>query len=1121
MDFKALFARPGLSAGGSFTKTWRIMRLTALFILVACLHVSARTYSQTVTLTERNASLQDIFKAIHQQTGYQFFYEDALLDKAGRISIVVKDAPVDEVLAQCLHDLPITFTIINKTIVVKEKSAAALAPPVLAPPGEVDGVVLNESGQPLSGATVTVKGTDKMALTNEKGEFKLPNVPANSILIVTYVGYSAKQVSFKPGERVEVHLVQAVNQLDQVQIIAYGTTTERLSTGDVTTVKAVDIEKQPVDNLLEAIQGRVPGLYINQSSGLPGSGFSVQVLGRNSLINGNDPLYVVDGVPYTSELVQGLGSILGGTSASVSSTTGTYGNPLSFINPSDIESIDVLKDADATAIWGSRGANGVILITTKKGKAGKLRVNVSAYRGAGAVPHFLDLMNTQQWLGMRHEAYDNDNVTPTMPNAADLLFWDTTRYTDWQKVLLGGTAQYTDVQADVSGGNTNTQYLFGGGFHKETTVFPGNFSDTRGSFHANVTTTSDDQRFKMTFSGNYMYDNNFLVDLTSQINHLPPDAPAPLNPDGTLNWMDYNGTYTWPAADNPFAAMLTPYKGITTNLIANTLLSYRVLPGLQVKCNLGYTSLEVNENIVDPNTASDPTFNSSSVTSFFTSSIRSWIAEPQIAYERKIGDGKFEALAGSTFQQTTTTSQNLYASGFSSNALLSDMAAASTVIPQSVTDAVYKYNAGFGRVNYNWADKYLVNLTVRRDGSSRFGPANQFHDFAAAGAGWIFSSEEFLQKKLKWLSFGKLRGSYGTTGNDQIGDYQFLNLYNTNSSLAYSGSSGLTPSSLYNPNLAWESTKKLEGGLNLGLWKDRILLTGTYFRTVSSNELVSYTLSSVTGFTSIASNLPAKVENQGEEFSLTSTNVKTKNFTWTTSITLTIPKDRLEAFPNLATSSYKNTYVIGQPVSIRKTYQFEGVDPTKGLYEFRTAKGVDTTSPNFATDETALVNVDPKLYGGFRNSFSYKGFQLDAFFYFMERNGINFLYDPYYKAQPGYKGYAQPVQVLDRWQQSGDSKPFEMFSQATGNAYRAFVFVTESNRAYTNTSFLKLKNVSLSYELPADWKQKAHLKDLMVFVRGQNLLTFTHHYYGFDPETQSMGSVPLLRIVTAGVKVTL
>jgi len=338
-----------------------------------------------------------------------------------------------------------------------------------------------------------------------------------------------------------------------VQVIAYGTTTRRLSTGDVSTVRAADIEKQPVSNPLLALQGRIPGLQITQASGLAGSGVKVRIQGQNSIGFGSDPLYIVDGVPFASQLLPTINNILG-ESGKVNNIPSGTGNPLSFINSSDIESIDILKDADATAIYGSRGANGVILITTKKGKAGQTKVDVNIQRGYGQVTRRLDLLNTQQYLQMRREAFTNDGLaiptTTTVPASDnyDLTFWDQNKSTDWQKVLIGGTARYTDIHGSVSGGNKNITALIGAAYKKETTVFPGDFADQKGSLHVMINNVSENQKFKISLSGNYLIDNNELPgrDLTSAALSLPPNAPSLYNSDGSLNWAtDASGSTTW------------------------------------------------------------------------------------------------------------------------------------------------------------------------------------------------------------------------------------------------------------------------------------------------------------------------------------------------------------------------------------------------------------------------------------------------------------------------------------------------------------------------------------------------------------------------------------------------
>ena len=479
------------------------------------------------------------------------------------------------------------------------------------------------------------------------------------------------------------------------------------------------------------------------------------------------------------------------------------------------------------------------------------------------------------------------------------LLWDTTRYTDWQKALLGGTARYNDAQGTVSGGNSNTQFLIGGGYHRETTVFPGDFSDQRGSLHFNITNFSTDRRFKLLLSGNYTVNYNQLtgVDLTSTAIQTPPDAPSLYNADGSLNWApSASGFTSWPTGNNPLSYLYYSYNNHTNNLVSNALVSYQLLPGLEIKSSLGYTDMQTNETSLTPTHYWDPALlpslgNSARTASYANNAIRSWIIEPQATYSANLWQGRLTALVGTTIQQNTLNGQVLNASGFNSDLVMNDIKSASAVTIGSTTNSLYKYNALFGRLTYDWQEKYLLNLSTRRDGSSRFGPQNQFHNFEAASIGWIFSKENVISRNFSFLSFGKLRASYGTTGSDQIGDYSFLDLYRpTTAGVPYQGATGLQINNLFNPALAWEETTKAEGGLDLGFLKDRVLINVTYFHNRSSNQLVAYSLPSIAGETSVATNLPAIVLNTGWEATLSTTSILTPaTFRWRSSFNLTIP----------------------------------------------------------------------------------------------------------------------------------------------------------------------------------------------------------------------------------------
>jgi TonB-dependent starch-binding outer membrane protein SusC len=1089
-----------------------VMNLTVILVVSACLQVSAAAYSQTVTLSKKDVPLETVFKEIRRQTGYSYFCKVEWLQRARNVDIDVKNAPLEQVLDLCFKDQPLTYTIVNKTIMVRprENKTAEATPPgdKQATPVDIKGRVTNDKGEPLSGASIEIKSSARGTLTDANGMFELKKVDPDALLIISFTGYGTREITIKGNGFIPVSLALSTNSLDETVVIAYGTTTRRFNTGDVSTVKAGDIEKQPVSNPLAALEGRVPGMTIVQNTGVPGGGFTVRIRGQNSIASGNDPLYVIDGVPYSSNLLSGIGSQVLGFNLG-----NTVGSPLNFINPSDIESIDVLKDADATAIYGSRGANGVVLITTKRGKAGKTSVDINMYQGAGKVAHTLNYLNTPQYLVMRHEAFKNDGATPDPTVDYDLLSWDTTRYTDWQKNLIGGTARYSQAQASISGGNANAQYLIGGGYHRETTVFPGNFSDQKGSVHFNVTGNSPDRKFKAVLAGSYLSDNNHLpnLDLTSYIQYLPPDAPPPYNPDGTLNWANS----TWPAS-NPYSYLFEKYMARTKNLIGHGELGYQLLPGLELKTSLGYTDLQTNENTTFPTASIDPKNRSfiKSNSVFANYDIQSWIIEPQASYGMNLGGGRLNALVGATVQQTTSQGQTMKATGFSSDELLGNIQAASSITASGIINAQYKYSALFGRLNYNWKDKYLLDVTARRDGSSRFGPGKQFAGFGAVGGAWIFSRERFFQQSLPFLSFGKLKASYGTSGNDQIGDYKYLNLYSS-TTYPFLGAQGVNPSNLFNPDFAWEINKKLEGGIELGLLKDRILVSAGYYRNRSSNQLIAYALPSITGFTSVTANLPALVQNTGLEFTINTTNIKTADFTWSSSINLSLPRNKLLAFPNLSNSSYSNSYLIGQPLTITRAFHTLGADSASGVYRFADLKGNPTLNPSFTTDRNVIINTAPTFYGGFQNSFQYRGFQLDIFFQFVRQKGVTFLSNYI----PGTEGYSQPATVLSRWQKPGDKTNIERFNQdfSLDNAFSDFQL---SDGNYGDASFVRLKNLSLSYRLPAAWLQKMHMQNGRFYLQGQNLLTITH-YIGYDPERPGSANLPPLRVITAGIQVTL
>ncbi len=762
-----------------------------------------------------------------------------------------------------------------------------------------------------------------------------------------------------------------------------------------------------------------------------------------------------------------------------------------------------MKDADATAIYGSRGANGVILITTKKGKAGKTAIDANINSGYGKVARTIDLLNTQQYLQMRREAFANDGVPfpsvvtdPGNPDYDVNGTWDTTRYTNWQKELIGGTAHFTTANLSVSGGNTNTTFLIGGNYSRQTTVFPGNSDDRKGGAHFSVTNTSADQKFHITFSGQYNIDVNSEpgVDMTQYI-ILAPDAPALYDAHGNINFQ--GGTF-----NNPLTSTLQTFSATTSNLVSNLNFDYKIFSGLSFDGRLSYTRIQADQITLFPATSyygpPNPNNRSNSTGSSY---VGTWIAEPQLNYTKKLGQGRFDVLLGTTFQESKQSSQGFYAFGFSNDALISNTSAATKVgaIPGSYSD--YRYNGLYGRMSYNWQDKYIFNVTARRDGSSRFGPSKQFGDFYSIAPAWIFTKEKWVEDHLPWLSFGKLRGSIGTTGNDQLADYQYLSSYSTSSN--YQNTTGLTPSRIANPYFSWEITRKIEGGIDLSFLKDRIQLTVDYYRNRSNNQLARTPLPSQDGFSSIQSNLPALVQNTGFEFELNTINIDAGSFKWTTSFNLTIPRNKLISYPNLSSSSNAFDYEVGQPLSLLYGFKSTGVDPQTGLYVFAGAP-----------DLKFIPAHTQEFYGGMNNGISYRQWRLDVFTQFVKQTGLNYLAS-FSGGAPGSFNNNEPIEVLNRWMAPGQSTNIQKYT-TSNDSYGQYI---QSNAIISDASFIRIKTISLSYRLPAKFLTHVFVKNARIYLQGQDLFTFTG-YKGLDPETQSL-SLPPLRMITAGIQIGL
>jgi len=1078
-------------------------------VAFACLLVSfqaamAGQPEQGITLSVTRERLEKVFKEIEGQVNVSFIYSRETLSRSRPVTINVKNEQLDRLLQMLFHAQPMTYSVDGAFVIIRANTEKTDTLPSIA---SFRARLINQAGAAIAGATINIKGTTNSITSDNNGEFILRNLTPGTILLIT--GAELEPTELRPGNEtfMTVTLKPKVNELDQVLVMAYGETTRRLNTGSIGKVSAAEIQRQPVSNPLAALHGRVPGVVVTQSSGVPGAYVKIQIRGQNSITQGSDPLFVIDGIPFgpNNNIVSQINSVAGNGSEP---NRGAL-SPMSSINPSDIESIEILKDADATSIYGSRGANGVVLITTKKSRANRTEVGINAYSGFNTLTRTIPLLNTEQYVMMRKEAFANDGVAITSINAPDLILWDTTRYTDLKNVLTGNTATINDIQAYVSGGNVNNRFSLRSGFHRETTVFPGDMFNRRGSAHFSFNHLSTDQKFTMQFNASYasdfsnlIGDNNFATRVV-----LRPNLPSLFDNEGKLVWQENGVDF-----QNPLGTLFQEYYSSTNTLYTNTAISYRLPAGFLLKASLGYNTVQVNEQSTSPRISRNPASTVQSSSEKSENNVVSWNIEPQLEWTRKFDLLKITVLTGATLQKNINEGIYLSGSGYATDALIKDIQSASSVRARN-SKTEYRYQAAFGRINLNMADKYLLNLSGRRDGSTRFGPDNRYVNFGAIGAAWIFTSERFT-RGLSFLSFGKLRASYGTTGNDQIGDYQYYDTWSAAPN-GYQGNLALRTTRLFNPDYSWEVNKKVEAALEVGFLKDRIFLTAAVFRNTSGNQLINYNLPIQTGFSSVIRNFPAKIRNEGLELSVSAKLIEATKFSWQISGNLSLPRNELLAFPGFAASSYSSTLQIGKPLSGIRVFQYLGVDPQTGVYKFN---DINRDGQLTNADFVYLGSRLPKYTGGIGQTVSYQNFHLDIFFNFSRQFGPNQFYA---FATPNGGSSNRPIDILRRWQKPGDITDVQRFTTtASTDAYQTLTNFNASSGVYEDISYWRLKNFAISYDLPLIFTSKLKASLFRVFIQAQNILTFTS-YSGADPENQAVEStLPLVKTFTGGLQIT-
>jgi TonB-linked SusC/RagA family outer membrane protein len=991
----------------------------------------------------------------------------------------------------------------------------------------VSGKVKDEDGSALPGVNVIIKGTTSGTATDADGQYTI-NVPlGNEILLFSYIGYANQEVAVNGRSVVDVTLVPNIQSLAEVVVVAYGEVKKNDLTGSVSTISVDDIKKVPATSLDQSLQGRAAGVQITQNSASPGGSTTIRIRGGNSIQGDNEPLYVIDGIPFKND----------------GATTGTAFNVLSTLNPSDIESMTVLKDASSTAIYGSRGANGVVIITTKRGKAGKSMVNFDMFYGVQEVRRKYPVLNAMEYATMVNDASTNEGkpavYTQDQIDAFGLG-------TDWQDEIFR-TAPISNYQLSMAGGDDKTQYALSGGYFKQNGVVANTGFD-RASLRVNLDRKLS-ERIKvgnsLTVSRTVTNQSRTDGDLgsaglvTMAALQYPPILPV-RNPDGTYLITSPALNFT---ADNPVALANDSKNKITAfRTFGNVFGDLKITEGLNFRVTLGIDAiLQKNDNYLPRSVQSG--LAQGGVAKIFNGQSVTWLNENILTYTKTFGDmHDFTFLAGYTQQASRNERSRAESRNFVNDILgTGNIGLGSVALTPYSEIGSWGLTSYLGRVNYTYNEKYLLTVSFRADGSSRFGANNRYAYFPSVAVAWRLKEESFLKDK-PVLSDLKLRATYGTTGNqDGIGNYPSYSLLGTqNYILGNSVSTGIGPDQIANPDLTWETTSQADVGIDADFLDGRISMTADAYIKRTEDLLLNVTIPGTSGYTTAIKNL-GRVENKGIEFSLSTRNF-VGAFTWSTDVNFAINRNSIldiggapQIFAgqvaNIAQNVQSGIIRVGEPLGSFYGYVTDGLyqstEELAALVDSNAKKPGDRKYKDLNgdalindLDRTIIGRAQPKFIGGITNTFFYKGFDLSIFFQGIYGNDI-------LNANRFELEYLNGTNNLDRdmlarWTPSNTETNIPRAS-STRPANRI------SDRQIEDGSYLRLKNVQIAYNLPKSLVQKLKIESLRVYVTGQNLWTLTN-YSGFDPEVNRFGqdsrsqgfdyaSYPAAKTIMAGINV--
>lgn len=1095
------------------------MKLFRLIVIFCLLYSCVPAFGQKVTVSEKGARIEKILENLERQTGYTFFYASNLFSDFRPVNVELKNVDLKNVLENMFRGKGVSYSIIAKTVVIRKLDVSQKDGEIWV---KVSGIVSAKDGQGLPGVSVAVvsDGKKKTWTTGPQGQYTTGQVAVHSVLVFSYVGYSEKNIKVNGRSSIDVVLEEDENQLNEVQVRAYSTTSRRLNTGNSFTLRSDELSVSPVPSIFQMLQNKVPGLQITQKTGQIGGSFEVKIRGISGL-NSVDPLYIIDGVSYPAGGKNLNPNGISGALPTLENNRGTGtlaqqgGNALNYINPSDIASIDILKDADATSIYGSRGAYGVILITTKRGsldRSGSPSLNLTLERGLSMAAELPALLSTQDYLALRREALKNDGSV-IGPQDFDLNgTYSADAQNDWRKELMGTKASANRLHARYSGGQELMNYSLVGSFNSQENVIRSKGSNQQGGFKLDLSTRTKNNLFELNGSTLLDFTLNTMVpyDFTGdQSIFRAPNAPSYFNPDGSLNWI---------SGVNPYSYLNVDYRGAVNNLIGTANLVYRPVSGLILKTQAGYNLLSANEIRQVPSSVfapTDPLASERANSSSNKFSIRTWSIEPFASYRFGLfSEGVLSLTAGMTIQDKLIDQSVLTGTGFPADARLNNPAAGA-VLTNRFNKADTRYVGYFTSMNYNWADRYILSTSVRYDGSTKFAPQNRFGWFGSIGATYIFSGEKFIKEHFPMLSFGKLRASYGTSGGDGIDNFLYLATYSIGQD--YLGDISFIPNGLANNSLKWETNKKRDISLSLGFLEDRLLVDVGYYRNTASSLLYGNPVSTVTGFPLITLNSPALIENKGYEFSISSQNAQGRKLRWRTSAVLTVPKTSILSISEYFLQPDFNFSIGKSPLNV-KVYDYVGVNPQTGEYNYRNVNGEIVPSLPLLGNINKTVDIDlvPKYFGSLTNSFQFKSFSLDFSFAFANKmaktlrgQSLN---------SPGAFNFNPSTDALGRWRQPGDQTDIAKATAGFLGLFSARTFSLSSG-AYQRIYYVRLQNLSLSYNFGKQLLERLEVKEMSLSLQTQNLFTISDYKY-LDPENASIDQLPILKVFNVRLALT-